>query len=79
MVSRRTDDRGGLVPASRSVPVMAEPSEMREWDEQLVARVRSEGVELTGDNGLLTAMVRQVLQTGLRTSDPSARSTWLLR
>ena len=38
---------------------------MREWDEQLVARVRSEGVELTGDNGLLTAMVRQVLQTGL--------------
>ena len=65
MVSRRTDDRGGLVPASRSVPVMAEPSEMREWDEQLVARVRSEGVELTGDNGLLTAMVRQVLQTGL--------------
>lgn len=34
MVSRRTDDRGRLVPASRSVPVMAEPSEMREWAEQ---------------------------------------------
>jgi hypothetical protein len=29
MVSRRIDDRGGLVPASRSVPVMAETSEMR--------------------------------------------------
>ena len=38
---------------------------MREWTEQLVARARSEGIELTGDNGLLTAMVRQVLQTGL--------------
>lgn len=65
MASRRTDDGGGLVPASRSVPVMAESPEMREWAEQLVARARSEGVELTGDNGLLTAMVRQVLQTGL--------------
>jgi putative transposase len=30
-----------------------------------VERARSEGVELTGDNGLLTALVRQVLQTGL--------------
>ena len=38
---------------------------MREWAEQLVARARAEGVELTGDGGLLTAMVRQVLQTGL--------------
>ena len=28
-------------------------------------RARAEGVELTGDDGLLTAMVRQVLQTGL--------------
>jgi len=44
---------------------MAESPEMREWAEQLVARARSEGIELTGDNGLLTAMVRQVLQTGL--------------
>jgi transposase-like protein len=33
--------------------------------EELVARARSEGVELTGDNGLLTALVRRVLQTGL--------------
>src|SRR5205823_1776004 len=32
---------------------------------QLVARARAEGVELTGDDGLLTAMIRQVLQTGL--------------
>ena len=38
---------------------------MRAWAELLVARARSEGVELTGDGGLLTGLVRQVLQTGL--------------
>ena len=32
---------------------------------ELVEGARSEGVELTGDDGLLTALVRQVLQTGL--------------
>jgi putative transposase len=32
---------------------------------ELVARARDQGVELAGENGLLTAMVRQVLQTGL--------------
>jgi putative transposase len=32
---------------------------------ELVNRARSQGVELAGENGLLTAMVRQVLQTGL--------------
>jgi transposase-like protein len=40
-------------------------SAMRGWAEELVARARSEGVELTGDDGLLTALVRRVLQTGL--------------
>ncbi|HEY9562428.1 MAG TPA: IS256 family transposase [Nocardioides sp.] len=38
---------------------------MREWAEELVARARDEGVELTGERGLLTDLVRQVLQTGL--------------
>ena len=38
---------------------------MRDWAAELVDRARAEGVELTGDNGLLTALVRQVLQTGL--------------
>src|SRR5258706_7469124 len=57
---------GSLVPAARNVPIGAgDTPAMREWAEQLVARARSEGVELTGDDGLLTAMVRQVLQTGL--------------
>jgi putative transposase len=51
--------------AGRSVlPVGDEPA-MRDWAAELVERARSEGVELTGDNGLLTALVRQVLQTGL--------------
>jgi putative transposase len=49
----------------RSVPVVAEEPAMRDWAAELVERARSEGVELTGDNGLLTALVRQVLQTGL--------------
>ena len=42
-----------------------DPESMREWAEQLVARARAEGVELTGEDGLLTELVRQVLQTGL--------------
>jgi putative transposase len=65
MNTSRNEGGGGLVPAGRSVPVVADSSEMRDWAEHLVARARSEGIELTGDNGLLTAMVRQVLQTGL--------------
>ena len=38
---------------------------VREFAEELVARARTEGVALTGDDGLLTAMVRSVLQAGL--------------
>ena len=66
MVTRRSSDEVSLVSAARSVPFVAgDTPAMREWAEQLVARARAEGVELTGDDGLLTAMVRQVLQTGL--------------
>jgi putative transposase len=66
MVSRRSSDEVSLVPTARSVPFVAgDTPAMREWAEQLVERARAEGVELTGDDGLLTAMVRQVLQTGL--------------
>jgi putative transposase len=38
---------------------------MTERAEKLVARARSRGVYLTGDDGLLTGLVRQPLQTGL--------------
>src|ERR1700693_2857178 len=61
-----SSDEVSVVPAARSVPLVAgDTPAMREWAEQLVARARDAGVELTGDDGLLTAMVRQVLQTGL--------------
>src|SRR6476620_9286134 len=56
-----TSGETGLVPAGRGLP---DDAAMREWAEGLVARARAEGVELTGDGGLLTGLVRQVLQTG---------------
>ena len=49
----------------RSVPLVGDERAMRDWADELVARARAEGVELTGEDGLLTALVRQVLQTGL--------------
>jgi hypothetical protein len=53
------------VRAARMVPLVGDGPAMRDWADELVARARTEGVELTGENGLLTALVRQVLQTGL--------------
>jgi transposase-like protein len=38
---------------------------MREWAEELVTRARADGVALTGEGGLLTDLMRHVLQTGL--------------
>ena len=52
-------------PAVRSVPLVGDELAMRQWADELVAQARADGVELTGENGLLTALVRQVLQTGL--------------
>ena len=56
-----TDERLPAVPAN----VLPDEAAMRDWAEALVDRARAEGVELTGDDGLLTGLVRQVLQTGL--------------
>ena len=55
----------GLSPAERSgpprsVPLVGDEPAMREWAAELVERARRDGVELTGDNGLLTALVQQV-------------------
>jgi hypothetical protein len=50
------------------VPVAGLPAEVdakRAWAQALVERARSEGVALTGEEGLLTSMVREVLQAGL--------------
>jgi putative transposase len=40
-------------------------SPKRAWAQALVERARNEGVALTGEDGLLTGMVREVLQAGL--------------
>ena len=53
------------MPVMRSVPLVGDEPAMRDWAAELVDRARREGVELTGNDGLLTALVRQVLQTGL--------------
>jgi putative transposase len=58
-------DRAGARSVGRSLPSVGEEPQMRDWATELVDRARSEGVELTGEDGLLTALVRQVLQTGL--------------
>lgn len=50
--------RGELVPADR-------PGSVRDWAELLVACAREDGVALTGEGGLLTDLMRHVLQTGL--------------
>jgi putative transposase len=52
-------------PVPSIVPLVGDEPAMRDWAAELVARARADGVELTGDDGLLTALVRQVLQTGL--------------
>ena len=56
-----TDQNMPAVPAAGA----ADEAAMKDWAELLVARARAEGVELTGDGGLLTGLVRQVLQCGL--------------
>ena len=53
-----------MLPA-RSLPGVPDAGELRDWAAELVERARAESVELTGEDGLLTALVRQVLQTGL--------------
>jgi transposase-like protein len=81
---RSSDEESGLVPA-RGASALPDDAAMRDWAEALVARARTEGVELTGDGGLLTGLVRQVLQTGLEVElsehlgyepyDPAGRGT----
>ena len=51
--------------ASGSSELVRPDESMREVAEALVARSREEGVELVGPNGLLTALMRNVLQTGM--------------
>jgi transposase-like protein len=80
MTNQKTSDR---LPAPRGAAAAEVPPGMQDWAEALVAQARAEGVSLTGEGGLLTAMIRQVLQTGLEVEmtdhlgfesrDPAAR------
>ncbi len=62
MTKRTTEE--GLTPASL-VPASGDPASMDAWAAELVERARAEGVALTGDGGLLTDLMRHVLQAGL--------------
>ena len=53
-----------ILPAMPATGAAGEAA-MKDWAELLVDRARAEGVELTGEGGLLTGLVRQVLQTGI--------------
>ena len=63
----------------------ADGAAVRDWAELFVGRARAGGVELAGDGGLLTGLVRQVPQTGLEVEmadrlgygrhDPSGRGS----
>jgi transposase-like protein len=56
----------GEARVSRGELVSVEPPEsLQDWAELLVARARADGVALTGEGGLLTGLMRHVLQTGL--------------
>src|SRR4051794_29083174 len=63
-MSMTTRQGRDLVPVERPPVPVRDSSALREWAELLVARAREEGVELTVGGGLLTGLVRQVLQTG---------------
>jgi putative transposase len=64
MTQKERSDRPGEPVGGELAPM--EPSgSVREWAEQLVAQAREDGVALTGEGGLLTDLMRHVLQTGL--------------
>ena len=64
MTQEDRSERGGEPLRGELVP-MVSPESMRDWAERLVAQARADGVALTGEGGLLTDLMRNVLQTGL--------------
>ena len=65
MTTTMTDTKPATSARPRSVPLVGDAPAMRDWATELVERARTDGVALTGEDGLLTALVQQVLQTGL--------------
>ena len=62
MTKRTTGDDAS---SGLAVPAGSDPASMDDWADRLVEQARSEGVALTGDGGLLTDLMRHVLQRGL--------------
>ncbi|MCP3994020.1 MAG: hypothetical protein GY722_03005 [bacterium] len=60
-----SSDRNPPAEEDRETGLAVPAGDMSEWAEALVAQARTDGVELTGEGGLLTGLIRQVLQTGL--------------
>ena len=52
---------------TETVPSVAGRDELATVADRLVEQARADGVALTGDGGLLTGLVQQVLQTALET------------
>lgn len=70
-------DRNPLTQTDGETGLAVPDADMSEWAEALVAQARNDGIELTGEGGLLTGLIRQVLQgderntTGTRHGDVS--------
>lgn len=62
MTNQKRSDR---LPAPRDAVSAEVAPAMQDWAGALVAQARAEGVSLTGEGGLLTAMIRQVLEASL--------------
>ena len=54
-----------IEPAVLPAEVMPQGASMQDFAQALVDQARADGVDLTGEGGLLTGFIRQVLQTGL--------------
>ena len=65
MFMTKRSNEGEPLTAASLVPAGGDPASMDAWAAELVARARDEGVALTGDGGLLTDLMRSVLQRGL--------------
>ena len=63
-MSMTASEKRSRLPAAPAAQLPAEVG-LAEIARQLVDRAREEGVALTGDGGLLPALVARVLQTGL--------------
>jgi len=63
-MTREADERGERPLRGELVP-SGDPGSTRRWAELLVAQAREDGIALTGEGGLLTDLMRHVLQTGL--------------